>query len=78
MKHVNILQSIEDPARGYVGLTGDLRARVRKHDAGHVAHASKYGSWRVRTYFGSNDRGRAIFERCLKAASGRAFTRKRL
>jgi len=79
MKYVYILQSVEEPARHYVGLTRDLRERLRRHNAGEVSHTSKYAPWRVKTYFGFSDDERAVaFERYLKTASGRAFARKRL
>jgi putative endonuclease len=79
MKYVYILQSVIEPERRYVGLTADLRARLKKHNGGQVKHTSKYLPWRVQTYFGFADEARATaFERCLKSASGRAFARKRL
>jgi predicted GIY-YIG superfamily endonuclease len=79
MKYVYILQSLTIPDRRYVGLTGDLRARLKKHNAGEVAHTSKFLPWRIQTYFAFSEEERAVaFERYLKTASGRAFSRKRL
>ncbi len=79
MKYVYILQSEADADRYYVGLTDDLKARVKRHDAGQVAHTSKYLPWRVKAYVGFNDEHQAVaFERYLKSASGRAFAKKRL
>lgn len=76
MKFVYILQSL-DAEHFYVGITDNLQARLAKHNAGEVPHTSKYGPWRIRTYFGFDDEARAIaFERYLKSGSGRAFAKK--
>lgn len=79
MTYVYILQSISDPERFYVGATGDLRARLKKHNAGEVSHTSKYSPWRIKTYIAFTDEQKAFaFEKYLKSASGRAFATKRL
>ena len=52
MKYVYILESL-DSEHFYVGITGDLRARLAKHNAGEVPHTSKYRPWRIRTYVAS-------------------------
>ncbi len=78
MKYVYILESL-DSQHFYVGVTDDLRARLAKHNAGEVAHTSKYAPWRIRTYVAFMDQERAIaFEKYLKSGSGRAFAKKRL
>ncbi|WP_441232892.1 GIY-YIG nuclease family protein [Bradyrhizobium sp. 930_D9_N1_4] len=78
MKYVYILESL-DSLHFYVGITDDLRARLKKHNAGEVPHTSKYGPWRLKTYVAfSNEQQAAAFERYLKSASGRAFAKKRL
>jgi putative endonuclease len=77
--YVYILQSQPDPEHFYVGLTDDLRDRLRRHNAGEVAHTSKFRPWRIKTAVAFTDRQRAgEFERYLKTASGRAFAKKRL
>ena len=77
--YVYILQSQPDPQHFYVGLTDDLRDRLRRHNAGEVAHTSKFRPWRIKTAVAFTDRQRAgEFERYLKTASGRAFAKKRL
>ncbi len=78
MTYVYILQSIETPARHYVGVTADLRARLHKHNAREVSHTSKYSPWTLRTYIALADEKRALaFEKYLKSALGRAFAKKR-
>ena len=79
MQYVYILRSQSDPDRHYVGTTHDLRERLERHNAGAVSHTAKYVPWRINTYLAFEDRERALaFERYLKSASGRAFSRKRL
>jgi predicted GIY-YIG superfamily endonuclease len=76
MKYVYLLESL-DSKHFYVGITDDLRVRLAKHNAGEVPHTSKYGPWRIRTYFAFDDAARAVaFERYLKSGSGRAFAKK--
>lgn len=76
--YVYILESITD-GTFYTGITEDLRARLKKHNAGEVPHSAKHCSWRIKTAVAFTDKARAIaFERYLKSSSGRAFAKKRL
>jgi putative endonuclease len=76
--YVYILENITG-RRFYVGITEDLRARLKKHNAREVPHTAKHGPWRVKTAIAFSDKARAIdFERYLKSSSGRAFAKKRL
>ena len=78
MKYVYILES-ECGGHFYVGVTDDLKMRLRRHNAGTVPHTSKHLPWRLKTYIAFNDAEQAFaFERYLKSASGRAFAKKRL
>ena len=77
--YVYILQSESDPARFYAGLTDNLKDRLRRHNAGEVAHTAKFRPWRIKTALAFTNRTRAVeFESYLKTASGRAFAKKRL
>jgi len=77
MKYVYNLESL-DSQHFYVGITDDLRARLKKHNAGEVPHTSKYGPWQIKTYVAFSDDAQAFaFEKYL-SASGRAFAKKRL
>jgi predicted GIY-YIG superfamily endonuclease len=79
MTYVYILQSEQYPRHYYVGVTGDLRSRLKKHNAREVSHTSKYAPWSVKTYVAFSDERQAMaFEKYLKSASGRAFAKKRL
>ena len=77
--YVYILQSEVAEEAFHIGFTEDLQARLKTHNAGQVFHTAKYLPWRIKTAVAFTDRQRAIeFERYLKSASGRAFTKKRL
>ena len=79
MRYVYILESLSDAGRHYVGLTSDLRARLAKHNKGDVHHTAKFMPWRLKTYIAFSDETQAVrFEKYLKSASGRAFSKKRL
>ena len=79
MTYVYILRSLDDRERYYIGITGDLRSRLKKHNAGDVSHTSKYAPWEIKTYIAFGDEKQAFaFEKYLKSPSGRAFTKKRL
>ena len=79
MKYVYILQSVEFLDRFYSRITGDLKARLNKHNAREVSHTSKYAPWRLKTYVAfSNEQQAFAFEKYLKSASGRAFAKKHL
>jgi len=78
MKYVYILES-KNGEHFYVGLTDDLRARLKKHNAGEVSHTAKFRPWELKTYVAFSDETQATsFEKYLKSASGRAFAKKRL
>ncbi len=79
MMYVYILRSINIPQRHYIGVTEDLRSRLRRHNAGEVSHTSKYAPWAIKTYVAFSDENQAFaFEKYLKSPSGRAFAKKRL
>jgi len=62
-----------------VGIAGELRSRLQRHNAGEVSHTSKYGPWKIKTYLAFSDEKQAFaLEKYLKSASGRAFAKKRL
>jgi putative endonuclease len=79
MHYVYLLQSESHPAERYVGLTGDLKTRLAKHNAGEVPHTSKFRPWALRTYTAFLTKEQAAdFERYLKSGSGRAFANRHL
>jgi predicted GIY-YIG superfamily endonuclease len=77
--YVYLLQSLSHPNQRYIGLTSDLKARLAKHNAGHVSHTSKFFPWKLHTYVAFSTREQAAeFERYLKSGSGRAFANRHL
>ena len=77
--YVYVLQSLSQPKQLYTGSTANLKQRLAEHNAGRVAHTSKFTPWEIRTAaaFKSNERAVA-FERYLKSGSGRAFLHRQL
>ena len=79
MKYVYLIQSIPSPAQRYIGVTSDLKTRLKSHNAGQSSHTSKFKPWKLVTYVAFSDESKAIdFEKYLKSGSGRAFAEKRL
>ncbi len=79
MYYVYLIRSINHPNQTYVGLTDDLKARLKKHNEGGSPHTSKYKPWDMATYVAFSDRKQAAeFESYLKSGSGRVFAKKRL
>jgi putative endonuclease len=67
MLSVYILESLLEPERFYVGITEDLRFRLKQHNAGEVFHTAKYNPWKLKNYFAFEDHKKAhAFERYLK------------
>ena len=75
--YVYILVSQTNTTHHYTGLTKDLDARLKAHNAGQVPHTSKYRPWQIETAiaFHSSEKA-AEFEKYLKSHSGRAFAKK--
>jgi len=75
--YVYLLISESNPARHYIGLTDDLKDRLRRHNAGEVTHTAKYRHWKVEVAIAFTDRTKASeFETYLKSHSGRAFAKR--
>ena len=79
MFYVYLLQSDFGSGHRYVGLTRDLRQRLRAHNAGNSPHTAKYKPWRLVSYLAFSGKFKAeAFEKYLKSGSGHAFARKHL
>jgi len=79
MQYVYLLNSLAAPGQRYVGLTADLKARVKRHNEGGSIHTAKYRPWELIAYFAFKSESRAReFEHYLKSGSGKAFANKRL
>lgn len=77
--YVYLLRSIAHPNQRYVGTTGDLKARLKQHNAGQSPHTRKYAPWRivVAVWFEAGAKAEA-FESYLKSGSGHAFANRHL
>jgi len=77
--YVYLLESLVDRGRRYVGITTDLKQRLRDHNAGKSTHTAKYRPWRLITCVAFSDRSKAAsFEQYIKSGSGHAFARRHL
>jgi putative endonuclease len=47
--YVYILQSLSDPSQYYIGITEDLKLRLKQHNAGEVAYTAKFKPWKIKT-----------------------------
>lgn len=74
MHYVYNLQSEKLPHHYYIGLTTDLKRRMREHNSGLSIHTNKFKPWRLTMYIAFLDKRKAErFEVYLKSSSGRAF-----
>jgi putative endonuclease len=79
MHYVYLLRSRANNSQTYIGLTDDLRARLKNHNEGGSSHTAKYRPWEIVCYVAfSNREDAAGFERYLKSGSGHAFAKRHL
>jgi len=77
MKYVYLLESVNHPQQHYVGITANLKGRLKDHNAGKSPHTAKHKPWKlvVGICF-DNDDSAVGFERYLKSGSGQAFANR--
>lgn len=79
MRFVYILRSLQRPGQRYIGITDDLKQRLRAHNAGESRHTAKFRPWKVEVFIAFADENKAIaFEKYLKTGAGWAFSLKRM
>src|SRR6266487_4607156 len=77
--YVYLIESLSAQGERYVGITTDLKQRLREHNQGKSSHTTKFRPWKLTAYIAFTDRAKAkAFERYLKSGSGNAFASKRL
>lgn len=77
--YVYLIESVGTPLKRYVGLTTDLRRRIREHNLGKSKFTASGKPWKLVTYLAFSNRDQARnFEKYLKQHSGQAFANKRL
>jgi len=78
-RFVDVLSNHSEPARYYTGVTANVPARLRFHNAGLCRHTAGGRPWRVDVVVQFADERRALtFERYLKSGSGVAFAKRHL
>jgi len=78
MHIVYILKSLKEPKRHYIGITTDLKKRLKEHNNKQSTYSSIYASWELETYIVFKDKTLAeSFEVYLKHGSGNALLKKR-
>jgi len=76
-RFVYLLRSVDEPHRPYIGLTSDVEARLRAHNAGQNPSTASYKPWEIVVALEFPTEEKAVrFERYLKSGSGRAFARR--
>jgi putative endonuclease len=79
MHYVYLIKSIPHPNQKYIGITTDLKTRLKAHNQGRSPPTAKYKPWDLITYHSFKDRTKALsFEKYLKSHSGKAFANNRL
>jgi putative endonuclease len=79
MYYVYLLESIHFAGERYVGVTHDLKVRLRQHDLGEADYSAEFRPWRLVTYVAFSDERKAkAFETYLKSGSGHAFAKRHL
>jgi predicted GIY-YIG superfamily endonuclease len=79
MHYVYLLQSVPNPALRYTGLTDNLKARFRAHNAGQNESTKTARPWLLVGYIAMADPRRAVaLERYLKSGSGKTFAKRHL
>ena len=51
--YVYLIESLSAQGEHYVGITTDLKQRLREHDQGKSSHTKKFGPWKLITYVAS-------------------------
>jgi len=79
MCYAYLLVSIGHPNQHYIGLTRDLKKRLKDHNEGRSKHTFKFAPWKLAAYFAFADEKTAgAFEQYLKSGSGKAFLKRHL
>ena len=76
-RFVYVLRSEAKTSQTYVGISSDVAARLKWHNAGPSGHTLRHRPWRVAVSIEFPTEQQALrFERYLKSGSGRAFAKR--
>ena len=59
MYYVYNLQSENLPNHYYIGLTSDLKRRLKEHNNGQSIHTNKFKPWKLKTYIAFENKRKA-------------------
>ncbi len=77
MVYVYLLESVHQRQQHYVGITRDLKQRLREHNEGKSPHTRKFKPWTLVAYIGFAEEPTALaFEKYLKSGSGKTFLKR--
>jgi predicted GIY-YIG superfamily endonuclease len=75
-RFVYVLKNLDREPRYYIGVTGDVDARLEWHNTGRCPHTARHRPWCLHVTIAFGDEQHALrFERYLKSGSGRAFAK---
>jgi len=60
MHYVYPIKSIPHPDQRYIGITSDLKGRLKAHNQGQSHHTAKYKPWTVVTYLAFSEESKAV------------------
>jgi predicted GIY-YIG superfamily endonuclease len=73
-RFVYIIRSLNNPRKRYVGVTSDVGARIRAHNAGQNRSTAPWKPWDIDvTIEFRSERMAVCFEKYLKSGAGHAF-----
>lgn len=76
---VYILNSKKNSEKHYIGITIDLKKRLKEHNDTKSEYTKKFIPWKIETFIAFKNRLLAEkFEKYLKSGSGYAFLNKHL
>ncbi|MDF3128834.1 GIY-YIG nuclease family protein [Kiritimatiellaeota bacterium B1221] len=79
MYYVYRIRSRSHPDKSFIGVSRDVKRRVKMHNAGRVEATRESGPWKLVFYAAFSRKQRAQeFEDYLKSPEGKKFGRKRL
>jgi len=79
IEHTSLIKSNSHPSQRYIGITSDLKARLKAYNEGRPPYTSSYKPWCCITYLAFLEESKAVeFQKYLKSGSGHAFANKRV
>jgi putative endonuclease len=77
VKYVYLIHSVADSGERHVGMTSDLKERLKQHNTGRSPRTSNHRPWELVVAVAFQDETNAArFEKYMKSGSGRAFAKR--